>query len=90
MSTSKFEDMVLRKIFGSKGEGATGDWRKLCNEDLHGLCSFQYISGVGRDGRGMWEDHNIYRVLVGKPEGKRLPGIFRRRWEDDVKMGTNT
>ena len=28
----------------------------------------------------------VYRVLVGKPEGKRPLGIPRRRWEDNIKM----
>jgi len=28
----------------------------------------------------------VYRVLVGKPGGKRLHGRLRRRWEDDIKM----
>jgi hypothetical protein len=34
----------------------------------------------------MWEDRGVYRVLVGKPEGKRLLGKPRRRWEDNIKM----
>jgi hypothetical protein len=29
---------------------------------------------------------NAYRILVGKPEGKRPPGIHRRRWENNIKM----
>ena len=28
----------------------------------------------------------MHRLLVGKPEGKRLLGILRRRWEDNIKM----
>jgi hypothetical protein len=28
----------------------------------------------------------VYRILVGKPEGKRLLGRHRRRWEDNIKM----
>jgi hypothetical protein len=32
------------------------------------------------------EKRNAYRVLVGKPEGKRLPGRSRRRWEDNIKI----
>jgi hypothetical protein len=31
------------------------------------------------------EERGLYRVLVGKPEGKRPPGSPRRRWEDDIK-----
>jgi hypothetical protein len=34
----------------------------------------------------MGEGRNVYRVLVGKPEGKRPPGRPRRRWEDGIKM----
>ena len=41
-----------------------------------------------------WEGHvarmgkrrGVYRVLVGKPEGKRLLGRHRRRWDDNIKM----
>jgi hypothetical protein len=34
----------------------------------------------------MGERRDVYRVLVGKPEGKRLLGTPRRRWEDNIKM----
>jgi len=34
----------------------------------------------------MGEKRGIYKVLVGKPEGKRPPGRPRRRWEDNIKM----
>jgi hypothetical protein len=34
----------------------------------------------------MGEGRNVYRVLVGKPEGKRPLGRPRRRWEDGIKM----
>jgi hypothetical protein len=34
----------------------------------------------------MVEGRGVYRVLVGKPEGKRSLGRPRRRWEDDIKM----
>jgi hypothetical protein len=29
---------------------------------------------------------NVYRILVGKPEGKRPLGRPRRRWEDNIRM----
>jgi hypothetical protein len=35
----------------------------------------------------MGERRGVYRVLVGRPEGKRLPGRPRRRWEENIKMG---
>ena len=34
----------------------------------------------------MGEGRGVYRILVGKPEGKRPLGRPRRRWEDNVKM----
>jgi hypothetical protein len=34
----------------------------------------------------MGEDRGVHRVLVGKPEGKKLLGRLRRRWEDNIKM----
>jgi hypothetical protein len=34
----------------------------------------------------MRENRNAYRVSVGKPEGKRSPGRYRRRWKDNIKM----
>jgi hypothetical protein len=34
----------------------------------------------------MGEKRNVYRLLVGKPEGKRPPGRPRRRWVDNIRM----
>jgi hypothetical protein len=34
----------------------------------------------------MGEDRKVYKVLVGKPKGKRPLGILRRRWEDGIRM----
>jgi hypothetical protein len=34
----------------------------------------------------MGEERNVYRVLMGKPEGKRQIGRPRRRWEDGIRM----
>jgi hypothetical protein len=34
----------------------------------------------------MGEDRGVYRVLVGKPEGKRPLGTPRRKWKDNIKM----
>ena len=34
----------------------------------------------------IWVRRGIYRVLVGKPEGKKPLGRPRHRWEDDIKM----
>jgi hypothetical protein len=76
-----FENRVLRRIFGPKRDGVTGGWRKLYNEDLHNLYS-RWAGHVAR----MGEKKNMYRLLVGKPEGKRPLGVPRRRWMDNIKM----
>jgi hypothetical protein len=72
----------------------TGDWRKLHNEELHNLYSSSNIIRMIKSKRMRWAGHvarigetrNTYRILVGKPEGKRPPGKPRRRWVDNIKM----
>ena len=88
-----FESRVLRRIFGSTDE-VTGEWRKLHNEELNVLYSSPNIVRVIKSRRMRWaglvacmgEGRGVYRVLVGKPEGKRPRGRPRRRWEDNIKM----
>jgi hypothetical protein len=68
----------------------TGSWRKLHNEELHNLYSSPSIIRMIKSRRMGWawhvarmvEKRNAYRILVGKPEGKRP----RRRWVDNIKM----
>jgi hypothetical protein len=83
-----FENRVLRRIFGSKRDEVTGEWRKLHDEELHDLyCStniFRFIKSrimrwAGYVAR-MGERRSSYRVLKGNPEGKSLLGRSRRRW----------
>ncbi|KAJ4442256.1 hypothetical protein ANN_12122 [Periplaneta americana] len=89
-----FENKVLRKIFGAKRDEATGEWRKLHNTELHALYSSPNIIRNLKSRRLRWAGHvarmgesrNAYRVLVGRPEGKRPLGRLRRRWEDNIKM----
>ncbi|KAJ4435467.1 hypothetical protein ANN_18083 [Periplaneta americana] len=89
-----FENKVLRKIFGAKRDEVTGEWRKLHNTELHALYSSPDILRNIKSRRLRWAGHvarmgefrNAYRVLVGRPEGKRLLGRPRRRWEDNIKM----
>jgi hypothetical protein len=72
----------------------TVEWRKLHNEELNDLYSSPNIGRVIKSRRMrlaghvacMGERKGIYRVLAGKPEGKRLLGRPRRRWEDNIKM----
>ncbi|KAJ4431422.1 hypothetical protein ANN_20019 [Periplaneta americana] len=89
-----FETKVLRKIFGAKRDEVTGEWRKLHNTELHALYTSPDIIRTIKSRRlrwaghvaGMGESRNAYRVLVGRPEGKRPLGRPRRRWEDNIKM----
>jgi hypothetical protein len=89
-----FENRVLRRIFGPKRYGLTGGWRKLHNEELHNLYSSPSIIRIIKSRRMRWAGHvgqmgekrNEYRLLVGKPEGKRPLGRPRRRWRDNIKM----
>ena len=83
-----FENRVLRRIFGPKRDGITGEWRKLHNEELNDLYSSLNIVRVTKSRRMRWAGHvarmeegrGVCKVLVGKPEGKRLLGRPRRRW----------
>jgi hypothetical protein len=82
-----FENRVLRRIFGPKRGEETGGWRKLYNEELYNLYSSPSIIRMIKSRRMRWAGHvarmgekrNAYRILVGKPEGKRLLGRPRRR-----------
>ena len=89
-----FENRVLRRVLGPKGDEVTREWRKLHNEEPNDPYSLPNIVWVIKSRRMRWaghvarmgEDRGVYRVLVGKPEGKRLLGRPRRRWEDNIKM----
>jgi hypothetical protein len=71
-----------------------GRWRKLHKEEFHNLYSSPSIIRIIKSKRMRWTGHvaqmgekrNVYRLFVGKPEGKRRIRRQRRRWMDNIKM----
>jgi len=101
-----FENMVLWRIFGPRRDEVTGEWRGLHNEELNDLYSSPNIVRVIKWRRMRWagnvarmgEERGVYRVLVGKPKGKRplgdlgvdvwiILGWISRRWNVGIWTG---
>jgi len=101
-----FENMVLRRIFGPRRDEVTGEWRRLHKEELNDLYSAPNIEGVTKSRRMRWvghvarmgEERGMYRVLVGKPEGRNhwgdlgvdgwiILGWISRRWDVCIWTG---
>jgi len=88
-----FESMVLRRIFRPRRDEVTGEWMRLHNEELNDLYSSPNIVRVIKSRRMrlaghvalMGEERGVYRILVGKPEGKSPLGRPRRRWVDNIR-----
>jgi hypothetical protein len=89
-----FENRVLRRTSGRMRDEVSGEWRKLHSGELHNFYSSTDIIRQIKSRRMRWAGHvarkgegrNVYRVLVGKPKGKRPLERPRRRWEDGLKM----
>ena len=82
-----FENRVLKRVFGPKTDEVTRERRKLLNEEINDLYSSPNVGRVIKSRRMRWaghvarmgEERGVYRVLVGKTEGKRPLGRPRRR-----------
>jgi len=83
-----FENMVLGRIVGPRRDEVMGEWRRLHNKELNDLYYSPNIVRVIKSRRMRWalhvacmgEERGVYRVLVGKLEGRRPLGRPRRRW----------
>ena len=94
MKLGVFENMALRRIFGPRRHEVTGEWRRLHNVELNEFYSSPNIVRMIKSRRmrcaghvvHMGEEWGLYRVLVGKPEGRRPLGRPGRRWADNIRM----
>jgi len=84
-----FENMVLRRIFGPRKDEATGEWRRLHNEELNDLYSSPNIVRVIKSRRMRWaghvahmgEERGVYRILMGNQrEGDYWGGLGVDGW----------
>jgi hypothetical protein len=88
-----FENRVLRRISGPKRDDVMGEWGKLHTGEIHNSYStpdirqtksrrIRFTGHVAHIG----EARKVYKVLVGKPKGKRPHERPKRRWEDEIRM----
>ena len=81
-------------LFGPRRDEVTGEWRRLHNKELNDLYCSPNIVRVIKWRRMRWaghvahmgEERGVYRVLLGKPEGRRQLERPRRRWVDNIRM----
>jgi hypothetical protein len=89
-----FENRVLRRIFVPKRHEVIGCWRKLHNEELHNLYSSLNTIRMIKSRKMRWAGHvarigekrNAYKILVGKPEGRRPLRTPRCRWVGNINI----
>jgi hypothetical protein len=90
---SVFENRILRRIFRHKRD-SNGEWRWLCNDELHSLYRSPNIVRVIKSRRLRWAGHvakmeenrSAFKILRGKPTGKKPLGRPRHRWDDKIRM----
>jgi hypothetical protein len=88
------EEQRLRALENSVLRRISGEWRRLHNEELNDLYSSPNIGWVIKSRKTIWAGHvarmgekrGTYRILVGRPEGRRPLHRPRHRWEDNIKM----
>ena len=88
-----FENRILRRIFGPKRD-ENEELRRLHNEELRSLYRSPNIVRVIKSRRLRWTGHvasmvegrSAFKILTGRPAGKRPLGRPRRRWEDNIGM----
>jgi hypothetical protein len=89
-----FENRVLRRIFGPKRDEVTGNGGSCTMRNFITCTHYPDIIRQVKSRRMRWaghvarmgEERKLYKVLVGRPEGKRPLGRPRRRWEDGIRM----
>ena len=94
--------MMFRRIFGPRRNEVTSEWRRLHNEELNDLYCSPNIVRVIKSRRMRWarhvarmgEEKGLYRVLLGKPEGRRPLGVdgwikvgWISRWDVGIWIG---
>ena len=90
---SVFENRILRRILELKRD-ENGEWRRFHSKELHSLYRSPNIVRVITSIRLRWagyvarreEGRSAFKILTGKPTGKRPLGRPRRRWEDNIRM----
>jgi hypothetical protein len=90
-----FENTVQRKMFGTKIKEVTGECRKLCIEELYHMHAFftnYYLGYEVKEGEAVGHVAHVcerggeYKVLIGKPEGKKQLETPRHKWYDNIKI----